>query len=259
MAYDIIGRFSIGHLHFDEIDSTNAFAGREASRLWSVADAPNIWVITAGSQSAGRGQRGSVWFSEKNENLLMTLLLRPSSLLVDEYYALSMATALAFKEAMQRFGLNTVLKWPNDLYVGNRKLAGILLETDINENYVSQAIIGAGLNVNQKSFAEMSRFPVSMAVIAKRDFDCDVVLRTVLEEFVCFYEMIGQGRGDELTELYEKSLMGYGSKMLFRDSESEFEATVAGVKKNGALLLRRDDGSISSYAFKEVELVALGY
>lgn len=254
-----IGTLNVGVLNLQQIDSTNSYLIREASGLFDSNSQCGMFVAVADEQSAGRGQRGAVWCSAKGENLLMSLLVRPSTLLVSEFYLLSVVTALALKGAMCRFGIDSIIKWPNDLYANDGKLAGVLLETDIEASYVSQAVVGVGLNINQRDFPSMSRCPVSMSLIRGCDFNRSEVLRVVLEEFVHYYTMLLMGEKETLFSLYKQSLMGIDVPMLYRDADGEFEAVVHDVRSDGHIILRRNDATLSSYAFKEVETVIWGY
>lgn len=189
----------------------------------------------------------------------MTIAVRPHSLAIDSCYALSVAAALALKESMQTFGLTTTLKWPNDLYVDDCKLAGILLESDWEGENVAQAFIGIGLNINQTHFSEMSRRPTSMRLVSGKSFNIEEVRDSIVAKFIEYYTRIVQGEQKALFEEYEKSLMGYSAPLLYRDANGEFSATVHGVLNDGRIVLKCDDGTLRSYWFKEVENVILGY
>lgn len=247
------------HIHLAETDSTNSYARREAQCLSKSHPDSEIFVITADKQTSGRGQRGTVWLSTEGENLLMTIVVRPTALAIDSCYALSVAAASALKESMQKFGIDTVLKWPNDLYCNNCKLAGILVESDCEGTNVTQAFIGIGLNVNQTRFEKMSRRPTSMTLATGKKFCVEDVMRTIMTSFIKRYTAVTGGNIHELFKEYEKSLMGYSVPMLYRDANGEFTATVDGVQHDGRIQLRCSDGELRSYYFKEVENATLGY
>ena len=259
MVCDTVEGVCAGFLHFDCVDSTNLVARREADRLFADECRPDVLVISASEQTAGRGQRGSVWHSTAGENILMSIVVRPSALVAGNSYTLSVVAALALNAAVHSYGFDCVVKWPNDIYCSGRKLAGILSEVNFAGNSVSQAVVGIGLNVNQKTFCEMSRRPVSLSLVAGRDFDCDEVKRRVVRQFLRYYAMMESGRADELFSMYESLLMGRDEMMLFRDEHGIFGARVDCVHRDGRLQLRRADGTLSCYAFKEVESVVHGY
>ena len=238
----------------DVTDSTNRYARDEAVALWREAAGKQLVAVTARHQTAGRGQRGNVWSSKEGENLLLSMLVRPgSSLEVANQFLLSQAVAVSLHAAMKCYGIETKLKWPNDIYVGNRKLAGILVELDYSGAFVEQAIVGIGLNVNQTEFPPMDRVPVSMKMLLGKDIPVDDVLRDVIECFGRYYTGICTGEADAVATEYKELLLGIGEERHFVDSQGSFMATIEGTEPDGHLLLRSSDGTLSRYAFKEVE------
>lgn len=235
------------------IDSTNRYVRDEASALW--AGCYSAVAVVASHQTAGRGQRGNVWSSEQGKNLLLSLLVRPGkSLEVANQFRLSQTVALAVCAAMRCYGIDARLKWPNDIYVGERKLAGILIELDYSGAFVEQAIIGIGLNVNQTDFPLMERVPVSMRMLLGREFVVDDVLDTFIDCFSHYYARMKINSGCVEAE-YRELLLGLGEKRSFVDADGSFEAVIEGVAPVGHLLLRHIDGKLSRYAFKEVEML----
>lgn len=257
MEYNNRERFA--HIHLALTDSTNSYARREASRLWQENPDCKILAITADRQSLGRGQRGTVWQSSDGENLLLTIAIRSTAFTIDSCYSLSVAAALSLKESMLKFGIVTTLKWPNDLYCNGCKLAGILLETDCEGANVTQAFIGIGLNVNQSHFEKMSRRPTSMSLVSGKNFNINEVMRTVVTEFIKKYATITQSETSTLFDEYKKSLMGYSTPLLYRDTNGEFTATIEDIHRDGRISLKCSNDELRSYYFKEVENVILGY
>lgn len=245
-------RYIIG---LDTVDSTNRYLRDEADALWDkYAAEAGFVVVKAKHQTSGRGQRGNKWCSNAGENLLFSVLLRPGEMLkVGKQFLLSQAVALSLHHTMKRYGIETRLKWPNDIYVGNRKLAGILVEVDYSGTFVEQAIIGIGINVNQELFPEMDRIPVSMKMLLGRNLGINDVLNTALEFFEHYYSQMLYGNREALAAEYSRLLLGYKEQRSFVDSEARFDAVIEGVEGDGHLLLRRKDGTLSRYAFKEVE------
>lgn len=240
----------------ETIDSTNRYLRDEASRLWERHGGNGLVVVTAEHQTAGRGQRGNTWSSNAGENLLFSILVRPENTLrVTEQFLLSQAVALSLHEAMLHFGIDTRLKWPNDIYVGKRKLAGILLELDYAGAFVEQAIIGIGVNVNQEYFPTMDRIPVSMKMLQGHEFILDDVLATILYSFERYYHELESGSKEFIAERYTRLLLGVNEQRNFVDKDGCFEGTITGVESDGQLIIHRIDGGISRYTFKEVEMI----
>ena len=236
----------------DVVDSTNRYLRDEADNLW--VEGKEIVAVTARHQTAGRGQRGNVWSSKDGENLLLSMLVRPgNSLEVANQFLLSQAVAVSLHAAMKCYGIETRLKWPNDIYVGNRKLAGTLVELDYSGAFVNQAIVGIGLNVNQTEFPPMDRVPVSMKMLLGRDVSVEDVMRDVLCNFSHYYSEMRWGCKEAISEEYRELLLGLGEQRKYVDADGAFMAVMEGVEPTGHLLLRRSDGTLSRYAFKEVE------
>ena len=245
-------------VHLLEVDSTNRYVRNEAAALWQNRGISDFAVVSAGLQTAGRGQRGNTWNSNAGENLLFSILVRPEETLeVSKQFLLSQAVALSIHDAMKCYGIDTLLKWPNDIYAGKRKLAGILLELDYSGAFVEQAIIGIGLNVNQEEFPPMDRTPVSMKMLQKRDFILDDVLATILDLFEHYYTELRFGNRDAIAAEYKRVLLGMDERRTFIDGVGRFDAVIQDVESDGHLILRRNDGSTGRYAFKEVEMVIL--
>ena len=243
-------------VHLLEVDSTNRYVRDEAAALWQNRGISDFAVVTAGHQTAGRGQRGNTWNSNADENLLFSILVRPGETLeVSKQFLLSQTVAMSIHDAMKCYGIETRLKWPNDIYAGNRKLAGILLELDYSGAFVEQAIIGIGLNVNQENFPPMDRTPVSMKMLRKRDFTLDDVLATILDLFEHYYTEMRFGNRDAIAAEYKRVLLGMNERHTFIDRDGHFDAVIQDVESDGHLILLRNDGSTGRYAFKEVEMV----
>lgn len=236
------------------VDSTNRYVRDNADTLWKEAGGSGCVAVIAKQQTAGRGQRGNSWQSQGGQNLLLTLLLRPgSSLEVARQFLLSQSVALAVHSAMKCYGIETSLKWPNDIYAGGKKLAGILVELDYSGAFVEQAIVGIGLNVNQTEFAPMDRVPVSMKMLLGKEVPVD----SVLDDFLCCFShyrsRLLYGCREALSAEYSGLLLGLGEERTYIDSNGPFPAVMEGVEPTGHLLLRRNDGTLSRYMFKEVE------
>ena len=253
----------------DSTDSTNRYARDEAESLWRERGNNDFAVVTAGHQTSGRGQRGNTWHSQPGKNLLFSILVRPGQTLeASKQFVLSQAVALTIHDVMGYYGIEVQLKWPNDIYAGKRKLAGILLELDYSGAFVEQAIIGIGINVNQDTFPPMDKVPVSMKMLKKAEsrkqkaenrkqedeYIIDDVLATILDRFEHYYNELRFGNRDAIAAKYDERLLGINARHTFIDKNGKFEAIIKGVESDGHLLLQRNDGSVDRYAFKEVEM-----
>lgn len=213
-------------------------------------------VVWAERQTAGRGQRGHTWTSPEGENLTFSLVLEPRFLPVGEQFRLSEAVALALADAFDRFGIATRIKWTNDIYVGDRKLVGMLIEHSYSGPTLSRTIVGIGINVNQTVFDPSLPNPVSMALAAGRTFRREEVLDAFLAAMERRYACLEAGDGERLQRDYVERMYRLGEEHAYRLADgTPLRATILGVRPSGELRLRHADGSTGEYLFREVEFV----
>lgn len=232
------------------MDSTNTYL----RRMETLPDA-DIVVVTAGHQTAGRGMGSNRWESEDGRNLLFSMLVRPEGVPAARQFALSMAEALAVKDALDPIAGEVTLKWPNDVYWHDRKISGTLIETAISGRLVKDCIFGTGINVNQQVFRSDAPNPVSLRQITGRDTDINVVLDSVLEAFEGYYAMVLDGEYDRVGRFYHDALYRRTGMHAYSDSDGRFMASVVRVGHDGRLVLRDDAGRERIYAFKEVSYI----
>lgn len=242
---------------FDEVTSTNDVA----------MSSPHLYghgsILTARSQTAGRGQRGNRWSSEPGENLMFSLVLEPTHILVEEQFRISEMASLAASDAVRAVTGGTVpcqVKWPNDLYVGDQKIGGILIEHSLHSEYLSRSVIGIGINVRQQCFDPSLPNPTSIANKLPADTAVpapEAALNAFCDSFALRY---GQDAAALHADFMARLWRGDGDLYLYRDAASgeTFAASVAGIDMHtGELTLRRPDrdGALCRYWFKEVEAI----
>lgn len=234
---------------YRQLDSTNA-------ELRRIAPDGNL-AIYADSQTEGRGQRGNVWCSAPGRNLLFSLLWHPRELPARLQFSLSEAAALSVVGLLEGYGIRAQVKWPNDIYVGDLKICGILIENAVGRRLES-SIIGIGLNLNQTEFPGTLPNPVSVAQLTGREVKPEEAACRLLHRLEELLPMAGTEAGRmELHGRYMDSLYRFDGAMYpYRDpvTGEVFEARLADVELTGHLLLRLKDG-MRRFAFKEVEFL----
>ena len=246
-------------IELEEVDSTNNFL----RHLDTLSD-HRMTLVTTEFQTAGRGADTNHWESAKGENLLMSLRVMPSNLPVHRMFALSETTALAIVDTLDAILLSTPpkegrgvsVKWPNDIYYGDSKVAGVLIENDLQGALVLRSIIGIGININQRRFLSDAPNPRSLADIIGHDIERRLVLEKFLDHFTYYFGQIENGRTDALDTLHEryiKHLYRRGEEHLYSDKDGAFRATLVDVESTGHLILRDTKGNQRRYAFKEVK------
>lgn len=219
--------------------------------------APHGTVVVTPCQSAGRGQRGNSWESAPGLNATLSVMLRPRSLHAVDAFLLSEAVSVAVADALDAFlGLGTIkLKWPNDIYVADSKLGGILIENSLRGQYVERSIVGIGVNVNQLEFLSDAPNPVSMAGVAGHTFSVHLVVRSLAEAIVGAPALLA--RPSALQRRYRSLLWRAQGSHPYIDAATRepFSAAIEEVEPTGHIVLRLPDGSMRRYAFKEVAAV----
>ena len=212
-------------------------------------------AIIAREQTAGRGQRGNKWSSRAGENLTFSLVWEPTFLEAKRQFLLSEAVALALTDTLAKWDIRSKIKWTNDIYVGNKKICGILIEHDLGtEGKLARTIVGIGLNVNQKEFDEWVPNPTSMALVGGKTLDMNEVFQALYEALERRYEQL-QNTPEELEREYDALLYRKGELHTYRlPTGKTFHGVIQGVKPTGELLVE-SEGMVVPYLFKEIEFI----
>ena len=165
-------------------DSTNEEAKRR------ISDIDNLSVVSALEQTSGRGQRGNQWYSAPGQNLLFSIVLKSPSLIAKNHFALNEMAALSVTDFLSAYGIKAEIKWPNDIYVGEKKICGILIENSFLGNAISSSIIGIGLNINQRNFNVSLPNPTSLVLCSAQDepLDIDRCLCRFMDIFTSYHD-----------------------------------------------------------------------
>ena len=235
----------------DETPSTNAFA----AELLASSNALEGTLVMAAVQSQGRGYSGNAWVSEKGKNLLMSVILKPTFLQARQQFYLNELVTLGFFDALKpKLGNNLKIKWPNDIYYKDEKLAGILIENSLNGNFIQHSIIGIGLNVNQTKFSESVENAVSLKMITKSEWNLISLLENICEKIEARYLQLKNNQLHSLQQDYMKALYRLEEEHWYKKDGKKFKAKIVGLNPEGKLMLATDKGW-DAYGFKEVEFV----
>lgn len=233
---------------YDELESTNTTAAG-----LSGAEIRDKSVVVTYRQTQGRGQIGNKWECDPFRNISMTVIFRPDGLEAGGQFAVSMVITLGCKDFIDKYVDGCTIKWPNDVYVGEKKMVGILIEHFITGAYVGHSLCGIGVNINQKEFVSDAPNPVSLFQLTGEELD----LHTALEELLaCIgrrYGQIGDYKrleADFLNDLYRKN-----GVFEWRDEQGKFRGEITGVDEYGQLIIKDTEGIQRVYAFKEVAFV----
>ncbi len=236
--------------HLAEVGSTSDELLLEADTL------PEGAILLADCQNAGRGQNGRVWQAASGQHLTFSLLLKPQFLPASELYSLNMLIALGLVDALSRFSQeNLLLKWPNDIFAACRKLGGMLIETNLQGNYVRQAVIGIGLNINESMREKDGLRAISLYDLTGTTHDRYQLLEQIadcLEHRYLTYQQMGAGN---LLMEYQRKLLGYQENRTFQITDgAQFKGMIMGVNNAGKLLVRHHD-RLRAYAHGEIKML----
>lgn len=246
------------YYRFDELPSTNDWA----SEFIAKSKPPEGMAVRADTQTAGRGQFGSRWLSPPQQNLLVSVVFYPDWLPVDEQFYLSMAAALALHDTVSDFipsekstAPACSVKWPNDLYLADRKVAGMLIQNSLSGRHLQSAIVGIGLNINQLDFDPALPNPGSMASTLGRIFHLDEVMYRLFEHLEQRYLQLKSGQKAAIKSAYEARIYRKDLPTFFErlDDQSRFEGIIRGVAENGLLLVEAD--GLQTFDLKALRIV----
>lgn len=226
-------------VYYDEIDSTNNRAKEAGDN-----GAAHGTLFVSDMQVAGKGRRGRVWKSPSGSSIYMTILLYPKVAPI-KAPQLTLVMAIAVAEGIQKVtGLETKIKWPNDIVVNGKKICGILTEMSTEIDYINHVVIGVGINVNQDTFPEDIR---STATSLKIELGSNVkrseLIAAVMESFETCYETFMKTEDlSGLQELYNSMLVNKDREVKVLEPGNEYKAHALGINQTGELIVRTPEG-----------------
>ncbi len=244
----------------DTVDSTNDEARRR------ISDLDNLSVLSALEQTAGRGQRGNSWSAASGKNLTFTIVLKYGSHTLPlvralDQFAISEITALTVIDLLALHGIEAKIKWPNDIYVGDRKICGILIEHSVREGMLSSSIVGVGLNVNQTEFDPSLPNPTSMILQnTATDFEIHEILKVFMDIFCRYIDRYLNITGGliRIRKLYLSQMWRKDIPARFVDNSDghEFEGIIRGLNEIGLMMIEdKEKGELREFAFKEISYI----
>jgi len=232
-------------IHLSTVDSTNNFA----ATLISDQLCQSGTAIMADTQTLGRGQRGNNWQSEPGKNLLVSYIFKPDKLSVIRMPELTWATSLSLVKTLGKFNITGHVKWPNDVLVNGKKIAGVLIENQLSGEFISSAIIGIGLNINQSEFGDFNA--TSMFLELNAELSKERVFYDLSSSMNDIFQEIGSSKSTKLRSDYESALFQKNSSCFYKDEHGQFEGEIVGVNESGHLLVKVAE-EIREYGLKEI-------
>lgn len=229
---------------YKELDSTNI----EAQRLIKDGLNQNAAIISQ-YQLQGRGQKGNCWHSENGKNILISIVCF-HNMPMENQFDISIKSSLGIIDFLDDYSIKAQIKWPNDILINGKKLAGILIENNVKGRFLSSSIIGIGLNVNQNSFPKELTQAISLNLITKQthnlERDTKLLIEKVLNRLNTNYNQKSE---------YLNKLFGFKEYQKYLYKSEFISASIQDVLSTGELVLQKEDGSVITCVFKEIQLV----
>jgi BirA family biotin operon repressor/biotin-[acetyl-CoA-carboxylase] ligase len=235
-------------IHLNQVESTNCFA----KEILNSPMAKNWTVIFTNNQTKGKGQRGNTWKSNPNENLAFSIIIE-TNINVEKQFYISKIISLALMDYLSDYVDNVRVKWPNDIYVNDKKIAGILIENIIQGSNVIKSIVGIGININQTTFDSNLPNPISLKQITNKTFILENVLIEILNNIYKYHESLNNYKF--VDTIYNKSLFGLNKILSFKEKDdSIFSAKILGTDESGKIKLETDE-KIKFYNLNEIKFI----
>lgn len=236
-------------IRLKSVSSTNNFAA-----TLSMSEAPDGTVVIAEEQTSGKGQHGRHWHVEKGLNITATVVFRPSFMSLNHLPYFNKGIALAVCKTIRYFLKNesVLIKWPNDIYCKNFKLAGILTENSIRGSHIVSYLAGIGINVNQIEFHPEAKNAASIINFTQQQTSLEEVLEILCEQLESVYFILKRGNLNEIDKNYHESLLGKNQWNKFHIDNEKFKAKIIGVNADGLLEIQHQSGEISRHRSGEI-------
>ena len=234
-----------------ETESTNQSL-RLLADTGNIVDKSMVWT---GFQTKGRGQAGNTWESAPGMNLLCSILLYPQQLPANQSFAILTLAALSVKYTLDEYAPDITIKWPNDIYLSNKKISGILIENEIAGGFITCSIIGIGINLNQTEFTSDAPNPISLSMYTGLTYEIKTVLNQLHAKFNMQTSQLEAGLFDQLHQQYYASLYLRDDFHPYKDAYGFFKARIHSIEPSGHIILERENGALSRYGFKEVSVI----
>ena len=239
-------------IKLDAIDSTNNYL----KKIILNEGITDYTIVTAKFQTEGKGQLGTKWESEHSKNLICSVYKKNINIKVQDQFVISALVSLALIKTLKKVNLsNSHIKWPNDIMSDNKKICGILIENIVKENYIKDAVIGIGLNVNQTIFNNLPN-ATSIKNLIGASCSKDEILKDLVENLEYYFNKLDKSSINSIFEKYEDALFRINKPSTFKNSKGEvFSGYIKGVSRLGKLSVMLEDNLVESYDLKEISIL----
>ena len=221
-------------VYLEEIDSTNKYAKNNIKFL------EDKTVIFTNNQTSGRGRFNRIWDNVGDENLFASIILKPSKEFKEVYSNLTQLLSLCIVYILKDYNVEAKIKWPNDVKINNKKIAGILAETVFESNILEGLILGFGVNLNSKieNLSKVTQAATSLNLEIGQFTDSKIFLKKVLEKFFLLYDSFIEKGFPLIRDEYIQNMLFLNEEILVKNFDSEIKGLLKNINNNGALVLK---------------------
>ena len=239
------------YLFQKDADSTNSYA----ARLLQKGYISEGTIIHTNYQSAGRGQKQNTWESEDGKNLLFSIVLYPEFVKPEDQFIISMSVSLGVCDFVMSFIPLCRIKWPNDIYAGNDKIAGILIENTISGNTLNSTVAGIGININQEKFPRDLLNPVSLKMLTGKEHNLDLCLKQIAFYLDKRYKQLLSGNREEIRNEYRSYLYRLGEWYNYKTERGLLYGRIISVSDTGYLMVEDSRNRIHEFRFNDIDFI----
>lgn len=240
--------------NIDRLESTNSYA----QKLLENGDLQEGDVISTYNQENGKGQGENFWESESGSNITISVALQPRVIHPSQQFIINQLVSLALVDVIEQYVANeeVKIKWPNDIYVADKKIAGVLIQNFIKGEEIEFSIVGIGVNVNQKEFYSDAPNPGSLIHYFNNTMDLKQLLDQLLLRIDVKYEFYKQMRNvQDLKSNYIDKLFRFNIWATYSDGNKNFQGKIIDIDEFGRLIVKLKDGQEKTFMFKEIEFI----
>ncbi len=238
--------------HLPSVNSTN----EHALSLLSKSKPAEGTVISTSNQWAGRGQIGSKWESEPGKNVALSIILYPNFLLAINQFLLNQAISIAVNSMVEHhFPKRCKIKWPNDVYIHDKKVAGILIQNSISGNKLKSSVVGIGININQERFSSEALNPTSFLLEKGEKFEIPQLISQLCQAIESWYLKLKSGKTLLIQQAYLDNLYRFQKNSIYKKTNGQiFEGKISGISESGQLKIATEDG-VELFGLKEIQFL----
>ncbi|MGI8892111.1 MAG: biotin--[acetyl-CoA-carboxylase] ligase [Bacteroidia bacterium] len=239
-------------INLETTASTNNFA----SEMLANNEPIEGTAILAEYQRYGKGQRGNSWISEYGSNLLVSYIFYPKFLFSKDHFYLNFVMSLACAKTIISFGVQDVLiKWPNDIYAANRKIAGMLAENTVKGNTIFSTVLGFGININQCEFPDFTAKATSLNLETGKEFNKIEIFEVLSNHLEKYYLNLKKGNFKVIMDEYTDILYRKNKLHTYESDGKIFIGKIVNVAEDGNLIIEKANGETRDYRFKEIKFL----